>query len=132
MYLWGDETVRYNGQRFQRISESLNSRYFRVKVVTRLNSLPPLTSVPPPNPCAFPSPQNRLVWARSPTLRVGSLAVRKDYSGNATCLATLLKDLLPDGRHIRLYSSDILLVFGKFHTLTTAILIRSTWDGSEA
>lgn len=46
MYLWGDDTVQYNGQRFQRISESLNSQHFRVKVRTRSYSLPPLASVP--------------------------------------------------------------------------------------
>lgn len=109
MYLWEDETVHYNGQRFPRISESLNSQHFRVKVTTRLYSLPPLASVPPPNPCAFPSPQNCLVRARSPPLRVASPAVRKGYGASATCSAVVLKDLLPVGRHIRLYSLNILL-----------------------
>lgn len=131
MDLWGNETAQYNGRRFQRISESLNSQRFRVKVVTRLYSLPPLTSVPFPKLCAFPSPQNRLV-----SLSVSHFTRRfpgcaQGLRGNATCSATVLKDLLPVGCHIRLYSLDILHDFGKFHRLTTALPIRSTWAGSK-
>lgn len=111
IYFWADVTVQYTGQRFQSISQSLNSGNFRVKVATLLYYLPPLTSVPLLNPCAFPSPETQLVRApRSPTLRVGSLVVRKGYGGNATCSAAVLKDLLPVSHHIRLDSSDILLL----------------------
>lgn len=94
--VWVGETVQYIGQRLQTIRQSSNSLHFRVKVVTLPYSLPPLTGVPAPKPCAFPSLQTQLVRARrSPTLRVGSLAVRKGHGGNATCSGSSVERSAP-------------------------------------
>ena len=124
-----DETVRYIGHKFQRISQSPRSLYFRVKVVTPPYFLPYLANV---------SPLRSHVRTLLPKLNWGGLngiplyasapwLVRKGRGSNATRLATTLKDLLPVGRQIKLYSFSIIFSFGKFHTLTTSILVGSKW-----
>lgn len=52
---WGvDETVQYNGQKFQRISQKPHSLYFRVKVLTPPYFLPSLTNVFPSGTMCVP------------------------------------------------------------------------------